>query len=92
MKLVGLQGNPAVTVVRDDVDVVTEMGSSPKLTDRLLGCCVNFTDTAIQVDNPGDIGSVEAAIAPPPRRGPTYVWRSGYRQHRQGSGQLSTDP
>ena len=71
MKLVGL-GVPPTTVVRDDVDVVTEMGYfTPKLTDQFLGCCVNFTNTAIQVQNPSDIGSVEAAIArATPKGGP----------------------
>ncbi len=71
MKLVGL-GVPPTTVVRDDVDVVTEMGYfTPKLTDQFLGCCVNFTNTAIQVQNPSDIGSVEAAIArAAPKGGP----------------------
>ena len=52
MRLVGI-GQPATSIIEDDADFSTELGwFTPALTTPLLGCCVNFTETALKVRDP----------------------------------------
>jgi len=64
VKLVGIVVlNTAV--VEDDADAGTNTALevfTPALTRPLLGCCVNYAQTGVQVDRPADIHAVEAAI------------------------------
>jgi hypothetical protein len=61
MRLVGL-GLPVTLIVADDVDGGGgALGYfTPALTRQLLSCCVNYTNTALQVANPGQVAGVEA--------------------------------
>ncbi len=62
MRLVGL-GLPVTQVVADDVDAGGALGYfTPALTRQLLSCCVNYTDTAVQVAHPGQVAGVEAVM------------------------------
>ncbi len=63
MHLVGL-GLPATEVVADDVDAGGSLGYfTPALTQQLLSCCVNYTNTAIKVDSARHVDEVEAALS-----------------------------
>lgn len=62
MRLVGI-GLPITEIVTDDVDAGGALGYfTPALTRTLLGCCVNYTETAIAVAHPDDIAGVKQAI------------------------------
>ena len=62
MRLVGL-GLPVTQVVADDVDAGGALGYfTPALTRQLLSCCVNYTNTAVQVAHPGQVAGVEAVM------------------------------
>lgn len=52
-------------LVQDDVDASFPLVSglfTPALTRPLIGCCVNYSFTAVQVDHAGDAATVRAAI------------------------------
>ena len=63
MRLVGL-GLPVTLIVADDVDGGAGALAyfTPALTRQLLSCCVNYTNTALQVANPGQVAGVEARM------------------------------
>jgi hypothetical protein len=51
-------------IVQDDTDVGGDVSTvfTPALTRELLTCCVNYTGTAVQVDQPGNVATVSSAI------------------------------
>lgn len=75
MRLVGI-GVPATQVVADDVDTGGPLAYfTPALTRQLLSCCVNYTNTALEIDHASEVAGVEAAIsrAAPGGLPPGYV-------------------
>ncbi len=62
MRLVGI-GLPVTEIVTDDVDTGGALGYfTPALTHQLLGCCVNYTETAIRVAGSDQVAGVEDDI------------------------------
>ncbi|HTV11652.1 MAG TPA: FtsX-like permease family protein [Acidimicrobiales bacterium] len=62
MRLVGV-GLPVTEIVADDVDAGGALAYfTPALTSQLLSCCVNYTNTALQVGNSRQVAGVEADI------------------------------
>jgi hypothetical protein len=62
MRLVGI-GIPVTQVVADDVDAGGALAYfTPALTRQLINCCVNYTTTAIRVDNPRAVSSIEGVV------------------------------
>lgn len=62
MRLVGI-GLPVTEIVTDDVDAGGALGYfTPALTQELLSCCVNYTETAIKVANSDQIAGLEDDI------------------------------
>ena len=62
MRLVGI-GLPVTAIVTDDLDAGGALGYfTPALTRELLGCCANYTDTAIEVARPDQIAAVRGDI------------------------------
>jgi ABC-type lipoprotein release transport system permease subunit len=62
MRITGI-GLPITEIVTDDVDAGGALGYfTPALTQELLRCCVNYTETAIKVANPDQVAGLEDAI------------------------------
>ena len=62
MRVTGI-GLPVTEIVTDDVDAGGALGYfTPALTQELLRCCVNYTETAIKVANPDQVAGLEDAI------------------------------
>jgi putative ABC transport system permease protein len=62
MRLVGI-GVPVTEIITDNVDAGGALAYfTPALTNQLLKCCVNYTETALKVANPNEIAGVENDI------------------------------
>ncbi len=62
MKLTGV-GEPVTNFIRDDIDFEEALGFfTPALTEEVLACCANYTETGVVVDSPSHIGLVEKEI------------------------------
>jgi len=58
MRVTGI-GLPVTEIVTDDVDAGGALGYfTPALTQELLKCCVNYTETAIKVANPDQVAGL----------------------------------
>ncbi len=58
MRVTGI-GLPITEIVTDDVDAGGALAYfTPALTRELLGCCVNYTETAIKVARPGEVAGL----------------------------------